>query len=563
MHRREFLAGSAALVASIAGADELALSQTPLSNRVIDAHCHLFNARDLPIEGFAKKVLIRENPRLNDLFARYPDALVVMIHTLAQVMQEDAPTPAQEISLLTDIERGLKAPPNEAARRKRELAIVKTILTRIWSKQILRGLRFRDAEAANVGLERLQRLILEEAYSPHMFDGVVQEEQIEEVIQSQNLDDLAMRLYDEPDDQTIARNIHWALLFTRYRFELSDQLQQLHQDKTILLTPAIVDLAKWVEDDTPSAIREQVDVMARVSLREKGPRVHGFVGFDPLRQALHQKSGGAASEDPLAIVQDAIENKGFIGVKLYPPMGFRPTDNAAEADRFPNHVKAILGPAPGGILDTILDGLYAWCASKDVPVMAHAINSQAAGPDYGKRADPKYWALVLKAHPRLRLNMAHFGGFIEKGNPARLDNTWEWTMGEIFKGGPNGYAYADLSYFSEILGARGDARRSLLNDFSSFRNTFPNSATRLLYGTDWTMVGREEGFHLKQTYPQIVSAFLRDCGYTDAEIEGMMVKNAVRYLGLGADNRQNGTRGRLERFYADNHHSADWLKQFD
>jgi hypothetical protein len=77
------------------------------------------------------------------------------------------------------------------------------------------------------------------------------------------------------------------------------------------------------------------------------------------------------------------------------------------------------------------------------------------------------------------------------------------------------------------------------------------------------MVGREEGFHLKQTYPQIVSAFLRDCGYTDAEIEGMMVKNAVRYLGLGADNRQNGTRGRLERFYADNHHSADWLKQFD
>jgi hypothetical protein len=60
--------------------------------------------------------------------------------------------------------------------------------------------------------------------------------------------------------------------------------------------------------------------------------VHGFVGFDPLRQALydhHQRKGG--DKDPMAVVRRAIEvhqilvgnstktTGGFIGVKLYPP----------------------------------------------------------------------------------------------------------------------------------------------------------------------------------------------------------------------------------------------------
>src|SRR6266478_4088139 len=75
-------------------------------------------------------------------------------------------------------------------------------------------------------------------------------------------------------------------------------------------------------------------------LRKDGPRVHGFVGFDPLRQALYDDNrGGAPDGDPMAVVRRAIEvnhiavskstklTGGFIGVKLYPPMGFRATDN--------------------------------------------------------------------------------------------------------------------------------------------------------------------------------------------------------------------------------------------
>src|SRR2546430_11832601 len=63
-------------------------------------------------------------------------------------------------------------------------------------------------------------------------------------------------------------------------------------------------------------------------------------GFDPLRQALYDHHRrGPADVDPMAVVRRAIEvhqivvgdstktTGGLVGVKLYPPMGFRATDN--------------------------------------------------------------------------------------------------------------------------------------------------------------------------------------------------------------------------------------------
>jgi predicted TIM-barrel fold metal-dependent hydrolase len=218
-----------------------------------------------------------------------------------------------------------------------------------------------------------------------------------------------------------------------------------------------------------------------------------------------------------------------------------------------------LGPNPGEKFDAILDRLYAWCSENEVPVMAHALPSNEAGPGYGMRADPKFWAKVLSKHPRLRLNMAHFGSFSATSPSGRLQDSWDWTMGGMFD---SGNVFADLSYFSEILGdaAHRNATRS---SFTAFRNTFHNSEDHLLYGTDWTMVGREEGFYLRQRYMQLVAQFLSECGYSDPAIEKIMFKNAVRYLGLTSDNKKQGTRMRLERFYADNGSDAGWMKVFD
>jgi hypothetical protein len=76
------------------------------------------------------------------------------------------------------------------------------------------------------------------------------------------------------------------------------------------------------------------------------------------------------------------------------------------------------------------------------------------------------------------------------------------------------------------------------------------------------MVGREQGFRGKRPYAEVVMQFLHEAAYTDAEIEKIVFKNAVRLFGLGSDQREKGTRGRLERFYVENKASAEWLKAF-
>src|SRR5215510_10218371 len=80
----------------------------------------------------------------------------------------------------------------------------------------------------------------------------------------------------------------------------AEELDQLHgkvgqKSRIVLMTPAIVDFSKWLEDEDQLSIEEQVDVMTRVACRRDGPRVHGFVGFDP-RDRLSMTIIGAKPE---------------------------------------------------------------------------------------------------------------------------------------------------------------------------------------------------------------------------------------------------------------------------
>ena len=86
-----------ALAAGAAAIPEWALAQTgpvPRVDRIIDAHCHIFNADDIPIEGYAKRIIVPMVARHNQLMARfesYPGALRALIHALAMQMKEGAP----------------------------------------------------------------------------------------------------------------------------------------------------------------------------------------------------------------------------------------------------------------------------------------------------------------------------------------------------------------------------------------------------------------------------------------------------------------------------------------
>jgi predicted TIM-barrel fold metal-dependent hydrolase len=331
--------------------------------------------------------------------------------------------------------------------------------------------------------------------------------------------------------------------------------------------------------------------MARVARQKTGPRIHGFVGFDPLRQALHDRGRNRPQErEPMELLRAAIEMKegvagtpanwagGSIGVKLYPPMGFRAIGNEELADaRFPEpgflrSADRGLAPQIGSKLDRALARLYQWCDDKNVPIIAHANNSFGPTVDYENRAHPEFWGKVLTTHPKLRINMAHFGHFnkaVVHGNPRdHVSECWEWTVGEIMANSQDSYAYADISSIAEIL--QPGPSRKILECMRAFKEHFKDSADRLMYGTDWSMIAQSENFpkaFAAQPYPDLMVKFLYVVGYTPGQIEGIMFRNAARFLGFSKSEREhsgdNCTRGRLEQFYAFHRLSADWMKAFD
>src|SRR5439155_20874758 len=125
-------------------------------------------------------------------------------------------------------------------------------------------------------------------------------------------------------------------------------------------------------------IREQVELHEKVSrlsmlgrLGYGTARVHPFVGFDPRRELVSRKR--ADLKGALALAKEAVQEYGFIGVKLYPPMGFRPLGNGATAEMTAEDAYRV---------DGILDELYTWCEAEQVPVTAHCNPSNEAAEEY-------------------------------------------------------------------------------------------------------------------------------------------------------------------------------------
>jgi predicted TIM-barrel fold metal-dependent hydrolase len=599
MRRRDFIAGSAALAAGATAAiPDWALAQSgsvPRIDRIIDAHCHIFNADDVPIEGYAKHIIVPMVARSNQLMARfehYPGALRALIHALALQMKEGAPDGHAEIRKLDEIDSDPARRPTAQWRRSEDIRNLRGAFRRIWrDKETFRRLDLGQSMALEVAIESIQLFLVQQVYSEFGRPTLSPDDRGQ--LQNWPYDELATELY--PRDDHVGRYIRWSLLFTRYRFELGDNLDQVQElsgkSRLALMTPASVDFSKWVEDESHSNLESQIAAMARVGRQKSGPRIHGFVGFDPLRQALHDRGRSRPQEkEPMELLRAAIEMKegatgtpanwagGSIGVKLYPPMGFRATGNEQLPDaRFsdPGFLRSTergLAPQIGVKLDRALNRLYQWCNDNNVPIMAHTNNSFGPSVDYEDRAHPEFWAKVLATYPKLRINMAHFGHFnkavIHRDPKDHVSECWEWTIVEIMSLAQDSYAYADISSISEIL--QPGPSRKILECMKAFRENFKDSADRLMYGTDWSMIAQSENFpkaFAAQPYPDLMAKFLFVVGYTPGQIEGIMFRNATRFLGLSKSEHErfgdNCTRGRLEQFYAFHRLPADWMTAFD
>ena len=566
MRRRDFLTGGMAFPITAALSRLTPTLASPLPQKIVDVHCHIFNSQDLPMVDFIEKSFIR-NSVSEEKIAPYAPLIDAILRDIATQLRDSTGDENKYLDSI-DIDGHKARSPSEIQNSENQFVI-----------RLFRGWRERSIPLPG-GTKLTVEIIA--AYFPTITFGYLRRELTPGSYTGpkdfsfgsalDNSDDaftlgpgfdsdyLANRIYDhQGPNGIVSYTIKWATTFTRYRRELAEELSRVNQGRAVLVTPAMVDFTKWL--DAPSAkmttLAQQVALMARLSHenREDQPHLHGFVAFDPLRQAIYDKVGGTTEQSPFSIIEKAIMEDGFIGIKLYPPMGFRPTRNAAAGNDFPCWVrfgsgsqgygeKCVkpkntpegLGDTPGQQLDDVLGKLYAWCVGKNVPIMAHTADSNAAGPGYGTRANPDYWNLVLQ-QPQfrtLRINMAHFGSFkaaftTAALNPDALSRTWEWKIGRISVANPNAMIFADLSYFSEVLDPKSTLRRQTLTAMRQFLKEFPNSDKLLLYGTDWSMIGHEPNFFTKTVpLPDLVAEFLAEAGYSSPDqLENIFFRNAA------------------------------------
>ncbi len=514
-----------------------------LSHPIIDVHCHFFNAADVPVDGLVRYVALREKMPEKRLSANAEEAkglenaLVVFLVT---ALGDVAPKAKHELAVLKKGARRLSDA--ELARRKDEQlrVAVRDLIARAGEQ---RSTFSRRSLGESPDYDGLLRQLGGTPDLPQTFQrrsgGGVSEADVDTVA-------TAAKAHDQ-----IGTYLSFVRLMQDYRENLAEAYVKIFASKCrlSLITPSILDFDKSLHG-TSSPQRDQIDVMDEVQqivTRKHGIRMHSFVGFDPHREA--QRPGSS-----LANVQYAIMEKGFIGVKIYPPMGFKAWGNADPA------------------IDGALKRLYAWCRDNDVPIMAHAENSIGAGCGYGNLASPAYWKKLLDTnqYDKLRINLAHFGAFDEILRPGAPTGvmvscdqdkfsgppTWEEIIGRTIDHERRPNLFADLSYLSELVSSDDkNLHRKIRQLLDEWLDDYDPDARHLMFGTDWSMMALEKDYN---AYVSRIVEQLTLASVSDEHQQNILWRNASRFLGL---DRPGKTRDRLTA-YCDKHGlGSAWLSE--
>lgn len=339
-----------------------------------------------------------------------------------------------------------------------------------------------------------------------------------------------------------------------------------------LSVPLMIDYEYWFRTTRDIQVDDQVRAVASRVVVPFAGRIHPFVPFDPARELAWRMrlprpddpAGGMAEPvSSLALAKDAVLHRGFIGVKLYNSLGYRPLGNAAVDGERRRHFRRIGRPRycvfTGAEIDAVLDELYAFCMEHQVPIVTHCGSDGIEGYPGASFTfgSPELWRPVLRRHPGLHLDLAHFGWRhgLRYADPRqrrwRGGENWIRTILGMLAEYPN--LYTDVAHHEVVT---PEAERSFAEDYRAMCADFPGLVPRrLLFGIDWHVITRMDGFEgFKAAYARILGDGEI---FTPSEIEDFFGGNALRFLGLlppgtaGADG-WTMNRVRLASFYATN-----------
>ncbi|MHC4780637.1 MAG: amidohydrolase family protein [Planctomycetota bacterium] len=340
----------------------------------------------------------------------------------------------------------------------------------------------------------------------------------------------------------------WAETLVKSVEEITTEMLDTYDEDSIdLFVPLMFDYEYWFLNTPDTPMVEQIDRMAeRIVIPHRG-RIHPFVPFDPARELAFRKGlpnpdGEPEAHGSLALVKDAVENRGFIGVKVYNAMGYKPALNATvERERLRLPLHDSIYRFSGEEYDEVLEELYRFCVDREVPVTAHCFmdgmeSYRDASWDFGQA---RFWRPVLERPEfrTLRLNLAHFGW--NKEQPWDGDRSWVRDVCEMT--GEFEFLYADSGHHRVIL---PDKRHYFERGYREIFEAHPHVKKKLLFGIDWHVVKRVKNFgNFKRAYESVLRGI---DGFSEADLSDFLGGNALRFLGLtaGGENRK-----RLSRFY--------------
>jgi len=241
-----------------------------------------------------------------------------------------------------------------------------------------------------------------------------------------------------------------------------------------ICVPLMMDFEKTVLNIEPENIDYETQIEIISKQVAKYPwRIFPFVMFDPRRN------------NSFELCKKALENKGFIGIKMYPALGYYPSPHVMEKKG--NQIAA-----------DNLRNLYEYCKKKKIPITTHASTGGAYSTKSDINREKNVWPLTEVSNwidpirdYNLKINFAHFGGnYLNIKDAKRLQSvTWRREILNLIARSRNekgfGKIFSDLSYHDMAL--KKNTKRNYFDDLNEVLGS-KEQGQGILFGTDASMI---------------------------------------------------------------------------
>lgn len=502
----------------------------------VDVHAHIFNASDIDAAGFMRKCVAHEesSPEMRHLM----EQLAGVVGQLEKIAP-DAVNETKE--LLIYLSKTAEMQVDQVKRFFESLAREhrKRVASALLEAMKAIGLDNEFLELQLRHIEQMRRTF------GIKLDAVSQPSALDEAQMLRYLDpELRLADYErvfgttkQPENSLYpGSKLEFAGHMLAYRWmNLRDYTRLYTEASQAFGVDAVfasyVNFDYWLAPAKRSPKQDQMNLHALLS-EMSGGYMLPLIAYNPWADIKDQG-------ETFELVKRAVLQYGFVGVKIYPPMGFYPYGNSKILNSTPE-------PRPDPKqLDRVLERLFYWCADNSVPVMAHSSESNGRDADSDEFGGPKGWDLLLKKFSNKTAkpvaNVAHFGG----GDTIAIHapNSWPQQFAKLMKGSNGSRLYGDLGYWQTLLWCDSehpgcDQAKARLK--SAFK-TNSGASSRLMFGTDWHMLSQEGAWN---EYPKQLTANLSD---VLTSMDAFFYQDALNCFGLVPGGTQ---RDRIVRRFA-------------